>query len=361
MKHAAVITCVLATLGCSRAPAWEALPLGTAADFRSVWFTDANHGWIGGGSYEISGGLVGRTEDGGRTWRFTSGLTARDRMSVLALHFFDNDRGLAATDNGRILSTADGGGNWTPVERRSHVNSISSLAFLDARHGWAAGHGDVVRTDDGGETWSPVTAESGDRSYESPVRAMQFHDERDGWIAGMHASLLRTRDGGATWEPVATPLASGDRPHFWDLFFVDRDTGWIVGEEGTILATTDGSTWIPQNTGLKDARSAPKLERIPRAGGVDVIDAGDRTPGFTIAAVRFVDRRNGWIAGFYAGLGRSLILRTEDAGTTWAVDADIDGEELRTLFVQGREHLWAIGARVREGPQAIYRRAVATK
>jgi len=72
--------------------------------------------------------------------------------------------------------------------------------------------------------------------------------------------------------------------------------------------------------------------------------------------VRFVDANHGWIAGFYSGLGRSLILRTEDAGATWAVDADIAGEELYTLFLQGRERLWAIGARVREGAQSLYRR-----
>ena len=182
------------------------------------------------------------------------------------------------------------------------------------------------------------------------------------------ASLMRTADGGVTWEPAfadglrrassATPLAAGEHPNFWDLFFADGQTAWLVGEEGTILATRDGgSTWTRQDTGLTDARSAPRLERIPTAGGSMVVDAGDRTPGFTITAVRFVDPSRGWITGFYAGLGRSLVLRTDDAGATWVVDADIPGEELYALFVQGRERLWAIGARVRPGPQSIYRRA----
>jgi len=74
--------------------------------------------------------------------------------------------------------------------------------------------------------------------------------------------------------------------------------------------------------------------------------------------VRFIDRNRGWITGFYAGLGRSLILRTEDAGATWVVEADIPGEELRTLFIHGRDTAWAIGSRVREGTQSIYRRAL---
>jgi len=276
-------------------------------------------------------------------------------MSVQALHVFDSGRVVVATGSGAILSTTDGGENWTPAGQRGRADALSSLFFLDERHGWAAGHGDMLRTDDAGETWTPLTPEGVDTSYRSPLRAIQFQDDRHGWSAGMQASLMRTADGGATWEKVATPLAAGEHPNFWDMFFVDAQTAWVVGEEGTILATSDsGSTWTRQDTGLKDARSAAKLERIPRAG----IDAGDRTPGFTITAVHFADPRRGWVAGFYAGLGRSLILRTEDAGVTWVVDADIPGEELYALFIQGGEGLWAVGARVRPGPQSIYRRAL---
>jgi photosystem II stability/assembly factor-like uncharacterized protein len=351
---------VLTTASCRNPPAWEALPLGTTADFRAIWFTDADRGWIAGGSYQIVGGLVGRTADAGKTWHFTSNLTSRERMSVLALHFFDQSRGIGSTSSGAILSTADGGETWKSAGRQGRADSLASLFFLDDRRGWAAGHGDVLQTDDAGAIWTPLTPDGVDVSYRSPIRAIQFQDERRGFAAGMQASLMRTADGGVTWERVATPLAAGEHPNFWDLFFVDDYTAWVVGEEGTILATTDGgTTWTRQDTRLKDARSAAKLERIPTAGGSVAIDAGDRTPGFTISAVRFIDPSRGWVAGFYAGLGRSLILRTQDAGATWVVDADIAGEELHALFVLGREQLWAIGARVRPGPQSIYRRAVA--
>ena len=94
------VSLLLATPGCGSRPAWEALPLGTKADFRSIAFTDAMHGWIAGGSYEVTGGLVGRTSDGGKTWRYVSNLNERERDSVAAIHFFDPDAGIAATASG---------------------------------------------------------------------------------------------------------------------------------------------------------------------------------------------------------------------------------------------------------------------
>jgi photosystem II stability/assembly factor-like uncharacterized protein len=363
MRTTILIACALfVCTGCSDKPAWEALPIGTKADFRDIWFADTQHGWIAGGGYDITGGLVGSTSDGGKTWRFVSNLTERERMSVSALHFFDTARGIAATTSGVVFATTDAGANWTSVSRRGRVSDLSCMFFLDEHRAWAAGFGDVIRTDDAGEHWGPASSENIDTSYRSPIRAIQFLDGQNGWVAGMQAYLARSADGGATWVKVATPLAGNEHPTFWDLSFVDSDTGWVVGEEGSMFSTANGGlTWTRQSTGLKDARSAAKLEHIPTARGTVEVDAGDRTPGFTISAVRFLDRSHGWITGFYAGLGRSLILRTEDAGTTWQVDADIAGEELYTLFIQGRDTAWAIGSRVREGAQAIYRRTLAEK
>ena len=100
--------------------------------------------------------------------------------------------------------------------------------------------------------------------------------------------------------------------------------------------------------------SAAKLDRIPTSTGVAVVDAGERTSGLTLASVRFADPQHGWIVGFFANMGRSMILRTVDGGTTWTIDADIDGEELRRIFALDPRHVWAIGQRTRPGKQAIY-------
>src|SRR5688500_4602998 len=107
----------LALASCKeKSEVWKALPLATSADFRGVYFADPLHGWIVGGGFDIPGGLIGRTRDGGKSWEFSSGILSDSPratgLKVEAVHFFDSRRGVVATDGGKVYVTADGGGNW---------------------------------------------------------------------------------------------------------------------------------------------------------------------------------------------------------------------------------------------------------
>ena len=53
---------------------WQAVTIPTDAIFDGIFFTDSLNGWMTGGNYQIPGGIVGRTRDGGRTWQFMSGV-----------------------------------------------------------------------------------------------------------------------------------------------------------------------------------------------------------------------------------------------------------------------------------------------
>lgn len=356
-------TALVPLAACSGRPAgpWERMPLGTSADLRAVWFADAQDGWVTGGRFDVEGGLVGRTRDGGRTWRFASGIVPAGPRGLLVtgLRFFGRDRGVAITGGAGILATVDGGANWSRVAIEGGSDYMSDLAFLGESPAWAAGDQGVWRTDDPLGGWTRIARS--DRRSRSGGRAVHFVDASTGWLAGRDGSLLRTMDGGAGWEPVTLPLPAQGRPTFHDVHFLDERRGWVVGDDGFMFATDDGgASWQARETGVPDARSATKLETVRGAGGkAQQVDAGDRTPGLSLSAIRFIDAANGWLAGFYPNHGRSLILRTRDGGASWRVEAEVEGEELRALQAEGGNVLWAVGARTREGTQSIYRRSLA--
>jgi photosystem II stability/assembly factor-like uncharacterized protein len=368
MRALLLLGLAVACAGCvpkSGAPdavqAWQPIPIDTDAEFSAVCFVDTLHGWMVGGAYNIEGGLVARTADGGATWTYTSDIVPKgwgeSRMSLNAVVFLTPQRGLVATHGGLILKTDDGGDNWRVVRHgRSPADHLTGFSFIDEYSGWCVGGGGVLYTTDGGEHWFSKLRSNSDNGYLGG-NAIHFRDAGHGVMVGQGGAVWLTLDGGERWEQAITPWKDGEHPNLYDLFFVDEDHGWAVGEEGALIATTDGGlSWFKQDCGVADAKSKPKLEHIRTAKGYVDFDAGDRTPGLMLSSVFFTDAHHGWITAFYANMGRSLMLRTSDGGTTWAIDAQVAGEELRAVFMLSSDRGWAVGDRVREGQQVLLRR-----
>ena len=188
---------------------WKAMPLTTSADFRGIFFADPMHGWIVGGGYDITGGLIGRTRDGGKNWDFESGILSKNErangLKVETVHFFDNRRGVIGTDGGKVYVTSDGGENWG--ETRAWTGStdyLFDLHFLDDRTGWAVGLDAVLQTRDGGKNWAPLARETDQGRVAG--RAIAFVDRKRGWFIGQHATAMRSTDGGITWTQAKLPL-----------------------------------------------------------------------------------------------------------------------------------------------------------
>ncbi|MEO8586530.1 MAG: YCF48-related protein [Acidobacteriota bacterium] len=313
---------------------WEEIRIGTDAIFSGLHFVDAEVGWIVGGSPFISGGIVGRTEDGGRTWRYVTGAVTGGgpRTPLHSVQGLDRQRACAV--GGReIFLTIDGGASWQPARSdRRAVSSVSTLHFIDDREGWAAGRGGVLHTNDGGLNW--VELGDGTATLGFEARAIHFADARNGWLAGEGGHLMRTRDGGQTWARVLVPRpenGTGRTPFLWGMSWAGTLDGWVVGEFGTILRTADGGdSWVLEDAGNREA---------------------------FLTAVAFTDQRNGWVTGFLPDKARSFVWHTADGGATWSVERRLEGEELRALQMLDAETGWTVGDRVRTEPQRMLRRA----
>ena len=343
-------------LGCAPAKPigpWLPVDVPTDADFTGIWFSDSLNGWLAGSGWAIDGGILGRTRDGGRTWRFESGIVpGSERGHGLGrIQFSDSLRGWATAD-GQVMLTVDGGESWRPVGLPgARSGSLVDIQFEDGSHGWVAGT-QIARTEDGGETWHLLFQSASENGYVT-ANAIQFNGSGRGWLVGHGGTLMRTDDGGSDWSAVKLPLRANEHPALWDITFVNGAQGWVAGEGGAIFHTSDGgTTWARQENGVPVVRPFAKGESRPHDVRPELETEPDR---LCVSAIRFADNRHGWAVGYYADVAESVVLRTEDGGASWSTEQVEPGEELRSLFVLDRDHAWAAGHRARRLPQVVLR------
>lgn len=117
----------------------------------SVRFRDSDFGLISG-----LGGLMLRSEDGGRSWAYTK----TGRKQALFAVGIGADRAMAIGEKGFVLSSVDAGHSWTTPDRGfpSIFTYMRDIGFSPNRStGYIVGQtGMVLRSEDGGVTWNQV-------------------------------------------------------------------------------------------------------------------------------------------------------------------------------------------------------------
>lgn len=312
-RRAALASCaavLLAACAVARAQAggWVGGRQGQpGSDLNAVYFADSKRGWVGG-----DGGLVLRTEDGGRTW---VRQTLETKESVNDIYFRDKEDGYLLVSN-QIYTTEDGGRTWVLSSRflaqtfGGAAPELYSARFTSKRRGWVVGslsRGDevadslVLYTTDGGSSW---------QRQQVPVKDelihLDFDGDKRGWMVGSGGRILHTSDGGESW----TLQQSGTRAALYHVDFQGEDNGWVVGEKGTILRTTDGgATWRPAQSPVRS----------------------------TLLSVKFVNDDEGWVVG-----RGGVILRSDDGGQTWKQQ---DGGTRQNLYALhfDKKTGWAVG------------------
>lgn len=158
-------------------------------------------------------------------------------------------RVVAVGDHGLVLLSDDG-----KVFRQAKAvpvrSMLTSVQFLDARQGFAAGHdGVVLGTVDGGETWTLLRSTPG---AEQPILSLYFDSREHGIAVGLYGWAIETRDAGRTW--TERPIGGGEDAdrHLMHVFASPRGTLFIAAEAGAIFRSADrGRTWQALSTGNK--------------------------------------------------------------------------------------------------------------
>jgi hypothetical protein len=291
----------------------------------------------------LSGLVIERSADGGRTWRIAATLDTRALPPVgspdTAADWFDPvdaQRWVVAAPGG-LIETADAGRTWTAV-RTTLALSGQPAWFTSLSSGFVLGTGTVatVSTTNGGHTWTseaaPGTLTSGDKTEPAitavsvagprlavafgpggletstsggrswirrlgsatPVSEAEFANSQVGFaVAG--DELLRSIDGGVSWRPLLEPAAGAvSAADFWSA-----EAGVAVVGRALLTTTDAGATWSQL--------------RLPAGWSADPT----LTAGGTIGNACFTSSGTGWVAALRDG--QYGILGTADAGRHWQV------------------------------------------
>lgn len=207
---------------------WEDISFGETRQFISIYGLSANDMWLGASQ------RIYHSSDQGETWEQKAAFLGVNVQDILAI---SPTLVLAASTNGLILRTEDGGTTWDTVFQTN--GQIRSLARIDNMRYMATGfNGLILRSTDQGATWNPIAAPEAGLQYEQT----QFIGD-EGWLvtSSFKKTMWHTPNAGDTWEPITLPI---DR--FWDgVYFITPDTGIIVGRssaEGRAYITFNGGT-----------------------------------------------------------------------------------------------------------------------
>lgn len=169
---------------------WFAQTGGTGSHFRSVHFINENTGIVAGASLTVR-----RTTNGGVNW-FAQSLPFTIQQELFSVWFTNANTGFIVkgndNDSREIFRTTNGGVNWT-VQNLGSNHSLRSVHFTDANTGTIVGDaGDVFRTTNGGVNWSMPA--SGVSTW---LFSSSFANSTTGWAVGQNGVILKTTTGGA--------------------------------------------------------------------------------------------------------------------------------------------------------------------
>ena len=190
-------------------------------------------------------GLIIRSNDHGSNWEIQNSPVSN--VHLQDIDTWDTQSAVVAGDQGTLLVTRDGGGDWQQRELpvREYGEQCTRVKVEpDSDRAWVVGAmGSVFLSEDRGDSWRMVHPEE-DLSW----NGIDITADGVVWVVGEFGRMSRSRDLGETWEEVY----AGIEQSLMDIVFADTQLGVAAGLAGTLLVTSDGGeNWLPRDSGTE--------------------------------------------------------------------------------------------------------------
>lgn len=147
---------------------------------------------------------------------------------------------IAVGDRGTVI-VSNNGADWAQVQVPVR-SPLTAISFADDANGWIVGHDAVIlATKDGGKTWAMQNFAP---ELEKPFLDVIALDANNVLAFGAYGLLYKTSDGGTTWAMAEAPEIRADELHFNGANKLGNGSVLAVGEQGMLgLSTDGGTTW----------------------------------------------------------------------------------------------------------------------
>ena len=279
------------------------------------------------GASPLSGALLHRSDDGGKSWEPVS---VDSKLAVLGVTV-ERGRAAAVGQQGLML-VAEEAGDWRVIEPVTTERLMNIDGNGDGLMVAVGAFGSVFASQDGGESWSDaapdwmavVDSEEGITQTGPNLYGVAVEESGRITIAGEWGLVMRSMDAGASWRV----LHAGDTRNQKDdasLFDIQvSDDGRIVavGQVGKVLYSDDGgASW--KST---DAGTVANLLSITRTSGGKYVATAMRDMristdgGASWQPITGSDFAIGWYTGSGVVAGKEKVFAVGHSGRIVAID-----------------------------------------
>jgi photosystem II stability/assembly factor-like uncharacterized protein len=159
--------------------------------------------WFGDSAYLV------RSSNGGNTWSFID--MSAYASSIIDMHFINKAVGFVTgksplpQESGVILYTTDGGASWTTVFQNTIFNEycwkiqrLTGSLYFAALEDFGNVPPQILTSTDGGMNWTIQQVATGTYNIEG----IGFLDAQKGWTGGAADYSFESNDGGMTWDTI---------------------------------------------------------------------------------------------------------------------------------------------------------------
>ncbi len=276
MKRICYLLLLLPFFGAAQTYTLKELTTGTKTSMRGLSVVSDSVAWVSG-----SGGYVGKTLDGGKTWQWIQ-PKGYEKLDFRDIEAFDQLKAIIvnAGSPAFILSTIDGGKSWREVYK-----NVDSAIFLDGMGFWNAQEGiifgdpiknkmQLLKTTDGGLTWQDISSKLkeelkvGEAGFAASGTTIRTTNDGKVWIAsgGSTSRIFYSANYGNKWKVYDCPIIQGESSTGpFSIAFYNHKKGIAVGgnylkdKESTnnvVLTANGGKSWTKPVTPVLGYRSA---------------------------------------------------------------------------------------------------------